>query len=142
VVVIRKIARWILLFASLAFVVPFPSDAKEQMAFGSVLVSILMVVLALDMLLLILRVPRKRLQVLLEFGLYPTFIILSLFQLFSRKALACLMSNELNALGERVSFLTLFVGINGVLIASALVVLIDAKNAMVCRGEDISPAKQ
>lgn len=128
-VAIRRIARWILLLASLAFVIPFPSDAKESVESGSILIAILMVLLALDMLLLILRVPRKRVQVLLEFGLYPAFIELLLFRLITSNAVSSLMSHEVSTLGACAPLLLLFAAIYGLLVASAFIVLLDAKNS-------------
>jgi len=128
---INKIARWILLFASLIILVPSPeSNPNKQLEWGDVPVFILAGMLALDMLYLILKLPRKRLHVLVEFGLYFIFIGLTAFRLITSNAISYLMSNELDAVGGRPLLLILFIIIFGTLIASTIVVLIDAKNAL------------
>ncbi|MGI6087530.1 MAG: hypothetical protein ACOYCD_06230 [Kiritimatiellia bacterium] len=127
--VIRRIARWILLLASISCIIPFPSDVAEPVELGSILISILMALLALDMLLLILRVPRRRFQLLFEFVLYPAFIALLLFRLITSNAVSSLMSHELGTLGVRATLLLLFVAIYASLIAAAFIVLLDAKNS-------------
>ena len=127
--VIKRIARWILLLASISCIIPFPSDVAEPVELGSILISILMALLALDMLLLILRVPRRRFQLLFEFVLYPAFIALLLFRLITSNAVSSLMSHELGTLGVRATLLLLFVAIYASLIAAAFIVLLDAKNS-------------
>ena len=127
--VIKRIARWILLLASISCIIPFPSDVAEPVELGSILISILMALLALDMLLLILRVPRRRFQLLFEFVLYPAFIALLLFRLITSNAVSSLMSHELGTLGARATLLLLFVAIYASLIAAAFIVLLDAKNS-------------
>ncbi len=127
--VIRRIARWILFLASISFIIPLPSDVAEPVELRRILISILMALLALDMLLLILRVPRRRFQLLFEFVLYPAFITLFLFRLITGNVVALFMSHELGTLGVRATLLLLFVVIYASLIAAAFIVLLDAKNS-------------
>lgn len=127
--VIRRIARWILFLVSISCIIPFPSDVAEPVELRSILISILMALLALDMLLLILRVPRRRFQLLFEFVLYPAFIALLLFRLITSNAVSSLMSHELGTLGARATLLLLFGAIYASLIAAAFIVLLDAKNS-------------
>lgn len=127
---IKKTSRWILFFTSLVILLPSPqSDPKKQIEFGSILVLILAGMLALDMLYLILKFPRKRPYILIEFGLYTVFIGLFIFRLITSKAISSLMSPELNAVGGRPLLLIIFFTICIVLIASVMIVMIDAKNA-------------
>ena len=128
--VIRRIARWILLLASISCIIPFPSDVAEPVELGSILISILMALLALDMLLLILRVPRRRFQLLFEFVLYPAFIALLLFRLITSNAVSSLMSHEL---GTREARLLHFRHIYASLIAAAFIVLLDARTRIRAR---------
>lgn len=125
---IRKIARWVLFFSSMTFIIPFPSDAKEPLTLSNILISLFMALLTLDMLLLILQVQRKRVQVLLEFVLYPAFIALLVARIITSGAIASLTSST-QILGGIYEPLLLFTSICGLLITAAWIVLLDAKDS-------------
>lgn len=126
--VIKIIARWVLLLAAISFAFPYRSEATEEIGWQSILLSIFMGLLALNMLLLVLRVRRRRVQLLFEFVLYPVFIGMLLLRLIGSNVFTSLTSAQLTLLGSP-SLLGFFVVIYGVLIASSFIVLLDAKQA-------------
>lgn len=127
---IRRVARWVVLFAALSLAAPQPhSDPKAQMGPAHIPMRIIMCLLAMDMLVLICQLPRPRVYITLEVVLYTVFIVFMLSSLLASGWVSAVIGSDEMELGARIEMLVRFGAIYATLLAAGVVVLLDARQA-------------
>lgn len=124
---IKHLAQWVLLFAALAFALPFPSDSgipTPTSAFSLVMTG-LMFLVAFDMFVRGYFVKRWRVYAIAEVVLYLSCIVMFIARLLTSESLAALSANQLHLLvGMRV--LVMFILFFAIIVSSFVILILDA----------------
>lgn len=127
------LSKLILLLAALVLAVPFASDRNAQASEQGILVTVLMVLLAVTMAMSLLGLVRKHLPLAFEIVLCSSFIVVLVVRLLSIPVAQSLTNRELISLAGPYRMILTLLLLCSLLIASAVVVIVDAGRQLRCR---------